>query len=448
MYVASNNSSFHVGTTHAAVSPAHRGAVLVAAARTKATQRATVTLTFIKIADPLEAKAFAEMVQAFHKIDGGKWSYVNIQYDAKPFAQLFPAIETSVATGATVDIIQADGPDVQHFAWNGVIKDLTPYFSKRDLAQWDAGSNREGTYKGHFYGPAESQSCQLLWYNKDMAQAAGIKFGLQGLTYGPNGTALPVFQKLTQAKNGSSTPTVFGFQNGGPDVAWSDYFEHIPARTNSKPGSRTFEGVSPGGTKFVGYFDTPQAIQAYQFDQDLITKYHVRSSEASTSNAIFAGQVATTISQDLILGTLHDQFPNFKLGVTEPPYWITPMCQTGSWHYAISANTHHFQEALAFIKYASSDAGASFIWKYKNQMPANVKLFNSLPDYRPPQQRALMKTFFQRYGQPRIVTPAYTEYNALFGQFYSGLVAGGHVADLAHQYAQQMQQAAAKYGSS
>jgi maltose-binding protein MalE len=259
---------------------------------------------------------------------------------------------------------------------------------------------------------------------------------------------LPVFQKLTQYKNGGNTPTVFGFQNGGPDVGWSDYYEHIPARTNGKPGSPTYQGVSPNGLKFTGYFDTPQAIQAYQFDQDLITKYKVRSSEPTGSNAIFAGQTATTIYQDLILGTLHDQFPNFKLGVTEPPYWVTPMCQTGSWHYAISTNTQHFQEALAFIKYASSDAGARFIWKYKDQMPANVKLFNSLPDYRPPQQRALMKQFFEQYGQPRIATPAYTEYNALFSQFYSALASGGNVPSLVHQYGQLMQQAAAKYGSS
>src|SRR5512135_2536089 len=127
-----------------------------AGAQTNATaapsgQHAPVTLVFIKIADDLESKSFAEMLDAFHKIDGGKWSYVNIQYDAKPFAELFPSIEKSVATGSAVDLIQADGPDVKHFAYNNVIKDLTPYFTKDELATWDAASNAEGTYKGKFY---------------------------------------------------------------------------------------------------------------------------------------------------------------------------------------------------------------------------------------------------------------------------------------------------------
>jgi fructooligosaccharide transport system substrate-binding protein len=403
-------------------------------------QKAPVTLVFIKIADDLEAKSFNEMLDAFHKIDGGKWSYVNVQYDAKPFAELFPAIEKSVATGADVDLIQADGPDVKHFAYNNVIKDLTDNFTKDELAQWDPGSNAEGTYKGRFYGPAEVQSCQLMWYNQDMVDAAGLKLDpTTPLTYGPNGTALPVFQKLTVTKSGSSTPSVYGFQN-----VWGfDYFNRIEARTNGKPGSPTFQGVSDDGLKFVGFFDTPESIQAFQFDQDMISKYKVESAQPPT-NSLLSGLSASTVYQDLILGTLRDQFPNFKIGAQYPPYWQTPLCQTGSWHYAISSKTKHFDEALAWVKFASSDAGAQFIWKYKNQMPSNVKLLDSLPDYKQ-LPRSLMADFFKKYGVPRIESPGYTEYNALFSQFYQGLVSGGNVEQLAHDFAKQMETAVAKY---
>ena len=55
---------------------------------------APVTLTFIKIADELESKAFAEILDEFHKIDGGKYANVNIEYNAKPFAELFPRSRT------------------------------------------------------------------------------------------------------------------------------------------------------------------------------------------------------------------------------------------------------------------------------------------------------------------------------------------------------------------
>lgn len=400
-----------------------------------------VTLTFLKIADDLEAKAFQEMIPAFQASEGGKWSYVNIEFNTKPYAELFPSIETSVATGASVDIIQADGPDMKHFAWNNVIADVTDHFTPAEMAQWDKGSIAEGTYNGRFYGPPEAQSCQLLWYNKDMTDAAGLQLGTDGLTYGENGTGLPVWEKLTQDKNGDGSPEVYGFQNAGP--TWYDYLNRIPARTNGLPDSNTYKGVSDDGLTFTGYFDSPESIQAYQFDQELVTKYHVRSVQPP-DNALFSGFSAMTVYQDMILGTLHDQFPDFHIGAMNPPYWQTPMCQTGSWHYAISAKSQHFDEALAFIKFASSDEGAKFIWKHKNQMPANVNLFNSLEEFQTP-PRSLIKTFFEQHGEPRIMTPAYTEYNALFSQFYGAVMAGGNVEDLAHQYAQMMDDAAQKY---
>jgi len=248
-----------------------------------------------------------------------------------------------------------------------------------------------------------------------------------------------VFQKLTVTKSGSSTPSVYGFQN-----VWGfDYFNRIEARTNGKPGSPTFQGVSDDGLKFVGFFDTPESIQAFQFDQDMISKYKVESAQPPT-NSLLSGLSASTVYQDLILGTLRDQFPNFKIGAQYPPYWQTPLCQTGSWHYAISSKTKHFDEALAWVKFASSDAGAQFIWKYKNQMPSNVKLLDSLPDYKQ-LPRSLMADFFKKYGVPRIESPGYTEYNALFSQFYQGLVSGGNVEQLAHDFAKQMETAVAKY---
>jgi len=54
--------------------------------------------------------------------------------------------------------------------------------------------------------------------------------------------------------------------------------------------------------------------------------------------------------------------------------------------------------------------------------------------------------FFTKYGVPRIETPAYTEYNALFTQFWGSLLAGEeNVAGLATEYAELMDEAAAKY---
>jgi fructooligosaccharide transport system substrate-binding protein len=410
-------------------------------AQAPAAEQEPVTLRFLKINDELEAQAFNEMVEAFHQIDGGKWAYVNIEYDAKPFEELFPSIEKSVATDSPIDILQADGPDVKHFAYNGVLMDLTSYFTADELAIWDAQSVEEGSASGKFYAPPEAQSCQLLWYNADMLSEAGIDVSTtDGWTYGEDGSALANWQKLTKDSNGDGVPEVFGLANSGP---W-DYFQRIPSRTNGVPGDATYNGIADDGVTFTGYFDSDAAIESYQFQQAMVTDYKVMSAEP-TANQMLSGLAATTIYQDMIMGTQADQFPEFNMGAIEPPYYQTPLCQTGSWHYGIASNTKHFDEALAFVKFASGDEGAQFIWKYKSQIPANVNLLNTLTDFQDVPARKLMADFMLENGVNRIQTPAYTEYNSLFTEFFNSLVSGEAAADLAHEYAGLMDEAAAKY---
>jgi multiple sugar transport system substrate-binding protein len=408
----------------------------------KPAAKTPVTLKFIKIADELEAKAFVEIVAAFQKIDGGKWSHVNVEFDSKPFAELFPAIQRAVATGGSGDLFQADGPNVKNFAYNGILKDLTPYFTADELKIWAPQSIAEGSLGTKFYGPPEVQSCQLMWYNKDMTSAAGIDMtNTAGWTYGDKGTGLANWQKLTKDTNGDGTPEVFGFLVGsGP---W-DYFHRIAPRTNGKPGDPTFEGISKDGLKFVGYFDSPESIAANKWIQDTVVKYKIMSAEPP-ANALLSGKAATQVYQDLIMGTAKDQFPNFKLGAIEPPYFVTPMCQTGSWHWAVSSKTTHPDEAVAFVKFLASDEGAKYIWKYKFQLPANLNLLNTLDDFKNVAERKLMKDFFLKYGKPRVETPSYTEYNTLFTEWFKSLLAGSDVEKISKDYAKQMEEAAAKY---
>lgn len=412
-------------------------------AETKTETKEEVTLHFLKYANDAESKAMAEIVDAFHKSENGKWAHVKIEFDAKPFAELFPAIERAVATGSDVDLVQADGPDVKHFAYNGVLTDLTDSFTADEMAQWAPQSIKEGSMNGRFYAPPMVQSCQLMFFNKDMIEAAGIDVSSStAWTYGENGTALPNWQKLTIDKNGDGTPEVFGLETAFTNSFWV----MGPVRSNGTPGSPTYEGVGKDGISFVGYFDTPEAVQAFTFLQDLAYKHKVMSAER-VNDMMLTGLAATTVYTDTIVGNQKMNFPDFKMGAIEPPYFVTPVCQTGSWHYGITKTTKHFDEALAFVKFVSSDEGAKYIWKYKNQLPANINLYNSIEEFKDPSNpRSVMANFFQKYGIPRIETPAYTEYNALFAEFWKTLMSGEKdIAGLATEYAELMEEAAAKY---
>ena len=74
---------------------------------------------------------------------------------------------------------------------------------------------------------------QLMWYNADMLDAAGIDVtGTEGWTYGDDGTGLPNWQKLTTDENGDGNPEVYGFST----IGFYDYFYRIPARSNGELG--------------------------------------------------------------------------------------------------------------------------------------------------------------------------------------------------------------------
>lgn len=402
-----------------------------------------VVLQFLKYANDQEALAMAEIVEAFHKSENGKWSHVKIEFDAKPFAELFPAISRAIATGSDVDIVQADGPNVKNFAFNGILYDLTDHFSSDEMAQWAPQSIDEGSMNGRFYAPPMVQSCQLMWFNQDMIDAAGVDVSnVDAWTYGENGTALSNWQKLTIDNNGDGTPEVFGLET----AFTNSYWVMGPVRSNGVPGSPTYEGIGEDGISFVGYFDTPEAVEAFKFLQDLAFEYKVMSAER-VNDMMLTGLAATTVYTDTIIGNQQLNFPDFNMGAIEPPYFVTPVCQTGSWHYGITSTTNNFEEALAFVKFMSSDEGAKYIWQYKSQLPANVNLYNSIDEFRDPSNpRSIMANFFQNYGIPRIETPAYTEYNTLFSEFWQALMSGEEdVQSLATEYAELMEEAAQQY---
>jgi hypothetical protein len=56
-----------------------------------------------------------------------------------------------------------------------------------------------------------------------------------------------------------------------------------------------------------------------------------------------------------------------------------------------------------------------------------------------------MVQYFEKAGVTRVPTPAYTEYSTLFTEFWQSVMAGGEVAGLVHQYAEEMTKAAQPY---
>ena len=404
-----------------------------------------VTLKFLTITDDAQTAAWKEILAEFRKVQGGKWSYVGLAFESVPFQDLFPKIESAVAAGADMDLVQSDGPDMKHYAFYRSLVPLGKYFTEAEMKQWLPQSIEEGSFRGQLYGPPMMQSCSLMMYNTQMTDAAGIKPPTALDKSWTMNEALTAWQKTTTSPSGSSVPSVWGLRWG--QGTWVGDYEHgILRRSNGAKGSPTYQGMGPDGITFVGYFDTPEAIEAMQFYQDLHRKYKVTPIEAIPQ--IFeTRKAAFMITPDNRIGELNRLYGEgkFPWGVTGIPYFRTQLCHTGSWHYGISPNTKHFDEALAFVKFATSDAGARIYYNHVRQLPANVNLLNTLPEYRAGGRQNIWIEAMNKIGVPRIQTPGYTEYQQVFAEVALNIIAGANVAEQMKTGAQRMQGLLAKY---
>ena len=100
---------------------------------------------------------------------------------------------------------------------------------------------------------------------------------------------------------------------------------------------------------------------------------------------------------------------------------------------------------MAYVKFASSDAGARIWYKHLRQLPANVALLNTLPEYKPGASQAIWVEAMNKIGVPRIQTPGYTEYQQVFAEVSLNIIAGANVAEQMKAGAARAQQLVAKY---
>lgn len=411
-------------------------------------QGEAVTLQFLTINNADEQLiAFDQMTKAFQQSDP-KYANVNIQFTAVPFEQLFPTIETAVAAGAEMDLFLADGPDIKHYAYNNAIISLKDYYTDAELKEFVPTSVEEGSYKGTFYAPGIMESCSMMFYNKDMTDAAGLEppKEVKGWTMDE---AWDAWKKTTVDNTGDGVPDIWGLR-WGQGTYQGDYEHGILRRSAGKKDSPTFAGIGPDGVSFVGYLDTPEAIKSFQDYRAWHQGPDAVSPVEPINNIYFSKGAAFYVSPDNAIGQINRLYPNgdFHYGVTGIPYYAdgTQLCHTGSWHFGVSPQSKHQELAAAVAKFFAGPVGAKIWYDNVRQLPARYELLNSLPEYNQyPQQ--LFNDGLNTIGVPRIQTPGYTEYQQIFGELMQDISQGQgvEVEPLVHDAAVEMEQALAKY---
>ena len=410
-----------------------------AAAAASGSSNQKITLKFLGAASPSDQNAYNQELVNYQKTHPN----IDVQWEQVAFNDLFPKIQAIAAAKTDYDILWADGPNIWGFAYNGVIQPMDQWFDRAYITEnWLPSSLVTAYYKGKFYAPPERESCSLLWYNKDMTDAAGIQPPREFSKSWTMEQALVAWQKL------NNPPTVYGLRWGQGAGPGQDYENGIFRRSaGASRTSNAFLGLAPDGLTISGYFDDPAAIKGHQFLQDLHQKYKVSPTEA-VQNAWLTKKAAMYLSPDNAIAQYNQLQPGFAYAVTGIPYFTggTQLCHNDSLHYALGAFSKHPAEAADFIKYMSGAEGGKIYFANSGQIPANVKVLNSVPEYQKYPESLVLEQF-KAVATPRIVTVGFTEYNTLATEFFQNLIQtpNANVAQLAHDMAKRTDQLTAKY---
>jgi len=278
-------------------------------------------------------------------------------------------VQTMIAGGEAPCIMQL-AEDVHGYSGKGMIIALDEYIEQYGIdveARYGTTGGLVGAYSrdGHLYAMPDRGGALILYYNKDMFDAAGVSYPTKEWTWDD---FLSAAQALT-IRDGDDVE-VYGFAAGGWWPWWMTFIY-------MNGGAILDEGGNP-------VTNSPEAVEAMKFYNDLVFEYKVAPSPEDYANMgqgspdpLFAqGKTAMNTTGFWGVGGLASiQDLNWDIAPmfmnTEP---ATVLFGSG---LAISRECKHPEEAFKAIEFLTSAEGQMPIAEMKQDAPANIDALRS-----------------------------------------------------------------------
>lgn len=258
---------------------------------------------------------------------------IKIEHRYIPFADLKREITKAITTGTVPDIFFVDNPDHAQYAAMGALADITEYVEEWGQAdQYFDGPWNSTMYEGRNYGIPQNSNTILLFYNKEMVEAAGLE---------------------------------------GPPETWADFREYAEKLTDKEANVRGLSmcarKAEDGVFQFLPYLqmagadiyslDSPEAADGLRLLTDMYQNGWMTPEslnfDQSSAMGVFASQnAAMTMTGPWDLGQLEDV--DFEWDVALLPYKEDVGIRAsalGGENYAIMKDADHVEEAWEFIKW-------------------------------------------------------------------------------------------------
>lgn len=268
-------------------------------------------------------------------------------------------LNTMVATGSEPDVMLVWECDLPSFADGGKIVPLDDYISKSEVVKMDDLLPAMMTLQemnGATYGLPWCYATQILYYNKDMFDAAGVAYPSDDWTWKEYTEAA---KKLT-IREGENV-VQWGEANIGHKGAWY-----------SMIGAGGDDIIDAEGNLTIG----EGTKKALQFQYDLINTYKVSPEIAASSDSadLFAAGRAAMVRTGSWMTSGYREVP-FNWDIAMLPKGERNYAGIHTGFYTISKNCENPDAAWKFIEFCMSKTGQEMITKGFGN-PSAVKSLN------------------------------------------------------------------------
>lgn len=317
----------------------------------------TAEINVVGIIDPV-ADNMAEVIDAFEKAH----PTIDVNYQYVPFDDLNSVLDTRITSkSGDPDVFWVDQPRVPALSARGYLEDLTDQFSDR-LDGLVPATVESSSYDGKLWSVPIANSTQVLFYNKDILDAAGIT--------PPGSTGERVtWQQLKElaAQAQASGGADIGLMVGQPDRYYQ--LEPLPVSAGGGVGVTGDDMLTPDITN-DGWVD---AMTYYgSLFSDGVSPKGITPEQ--TDATFLAGKTAFFVEGNWMVPKMQDA--TFAWGAALNPVWEggDPATPTGSWSLGINPFSKNKEAAAIFIDWMAIDGQGGY-GEYRDfaELPANIK---------------------------------------------------------------------------
>jgi multiple sugar transport system substrate-binding protein len=365
-----------------------------------AQEAAPVTLRLEVSLTPQELETFQAAIAALDA-DHPEWALV---LETTPQSGFVEKINTQLAGDSLPDIVRVQGLFVQQWIRQGAFVDLSDRIeaSNLDLAGFFAGPLEQFEWQGKLWGLPDTAAPDVVFYNKEMFDAAGLSYPSDDWTYAD----MRLAAILLTLDAGGRNPTEPGFDpdsiqqwgwNGGLSNFWQ---RHLV---------RPFGGEYCANEDCTSMsFTAPGTVAAARWWASLVQEDHATlydpyggSQTGVPGDAFVASKAAMGYNGFFAVGQLNST-GGFAYDIVEPflgddGQRYTPLSTNG---YVISATSEHPDEAWALAQALLDPQFLANTWgKPGHSVPARRAVAGSVInlDHAPENQAAIVAAM--EYGE-------------------------------------------------